>query len=105
MIVKVSKVFAKFMNQTAAEMGLNFHASVVEMSEPVYNYQVGNITGKWSDYNDKTDKFKAIMVEYPAACYACPLFFSTSRLNTLFNRYAVETYEDLKNMIREVCEI
>lgn len=105
MIVKVSKVFAKFMNQTAAEMGLNFRASVVEMSEPVYNYQVGNITGKWSDYNDKTDKFKAIMVEYPAHYYACPLFFSTSRLNILFNRYAVETYEDLKSMIRDICEI
>lgn len=105
MIVKVSKVFAKFMNQTAAEMGLNFRASVVEMSEPVYNYQVGNITGKWADYNYKTDKFKAIIVKYPADCYACPLFLSTVMLNALFNRYAVKTVEDLKNMIFEVCEI
>lgn len=105
MYIKVSKTFADFINKSAKEMNLNFRASVVELSENAYNWYIGNISGSWLDYNSKTGKYKAIIVEYPAAYYASPLYLTTSRLHTQFNRFGVKSVEDLKSMIRDICEI
>jgi hypothetical protein len=105
MYIKVSKVFADFINKSAKEMNLNFKASVVELSENAYNLTVADSWENWEDYNNRTGKFRAIMVEYPANYYACPVYLTTSRLASAFNRFGVKSVEDLKNMIRELCEI
>lgn len=99
MIIKASKVFAKFINETAKKNGLKFRASVVEFSDVLYNSMVGLYWSAYNDYNTKTGKFKAICIEYPPEYYAPLRYVSTNELNRLFNFYGVETVEDLENMI------
>lgn len=105
MKIQVSKVFAKFMNETFKENGLNYRAEVVTMPENLYHFHVGNVWGAWYDYDHTTGKYKAIRVEYPVNFYACPLYLTTSRLNNQYERFNVKTLEDLKRMLREICEI
>lgn len=105
MKIQVSKIFARFINETATETGAKFYAEVLEMSETAYKFNV-NIWGPdWIDYNPKTGKFKAIRVSYPPEFFAVPIYLTTENLNKAFTRYNVKTAADLKNMIREICEI
>jgi hypothetical protein len=99
MKIKVTKVFANFINETAKTNGLKFRASVVEFSDNLYNYFVGPYWSSYTDYNAKTGKYKAICIEYPPEYYAPLFYLSTHELNRLCNVNGVETADDLKALI------
>ena len=109
MKVKVSKVFADFINKTAKELGFKAEASVVKMSERAYRLNVGlsamldaQDTG---DYDWCEDEYKVIRVVYPEDYCACPQYLTTTSLNNEFNRRRVTTADELKAMVRSMCEI
>ena len=95
MIIKVSKVFANFINETAKEFGKKFHAEVVKFST----------FGDDIDYDCSTGRYRNIQVTYPYGYYAVPQYFSTGQLVREFRRRGVKTVEDLKKMIVDICEI
>lgn len=108
MQVKVSKVFAKFINATAKEMGFEAEASVVKLSEK----QMGWFMGSEAIYDamyygdfDRNGNYTAIKVIYPCEYYANPRFIGTMELVKEFNRRGCKTMQDLKNMIRDMVEI
>ena len=105
MKIKVSKAFAAFMNKTFKANGLNYRASVVELSERAYFLNVSGTWGDDLDYNINTGLFKAIRVEYPANYYACPLYLSTAGLVREFRSRGVTTFDALSAMIVDMCEI
>ena len=105
MIIKVSKVFAKFINETANKEGFKAYAEVITMPERSYNFMIGSDGFSWSDYNYKTGCFKVIRVSYPAEYYCSPVYLTTVQLNREFNRNAVETCDDLREMLRNMLEI
>ena len=96
MIVKVSKRFAKFINDTAKKFRKEFHADVVEVRE---------LWGDDADYNWETGMYKKIRLTYPSDYYACPQYLSTKYLNEEFRRRGVRTCEELEEMIVDLCEI
>ena len=109
MKVKVSKVFAKFINDTAKELGFKCKASVVTMSERGYRLNVGldamldaQDTG---DYDWAEDEYKVIRVAYPDEYYAMPQYMTTASLTKEFRRRSVSTADELKEMVRSMCEI
>ena len=108
MKIKVSKVFADFINKTAKEMNFAVSAKVVEFSENMYRLHVS--TDVWAaydynDYNVNNGKYKAIMLTYPENYCACANYLTTDQLTKEFRRLHVATVDDLKNMIRNLCEI
>ena len=107
MKVQVSKVFAKFINDTAKEMGFQAEASVVYMSTMGYQMNVGDpYDGEdGGDWDWEKSKFKAIQIVYPYEYYACPLYLSTKRLCAEFRRRGIKTMQELKEMIRDLVEI
>ena len=105
MQIKVSKTFAKFINQTARENGLKFEANYIEMGERFYNYYVGACWGSWHDYNAETGKYKVIQIVYPYDDHAATVQLSSARLWNLCDRYGVKTADDLKNMLIDVLSI
>ena len=105
MIIKVSKVFAKFINETANKEGFKANAIYSELSPLAYSHYVGDRLINIADYNSKTGKYKVIRVEYPAEYYCSPVFLTTVHLNREFNRNAVETVDDLRNMLRDMLEV
>ena len=62
MLVKVSKVFAAFMNETAAKMGFKASAEVVYLSERENCRIFGSWADNLGDYDYRTGKYKAIAV-------------------------------------------
>ena len=102
MKVKVSKVFAKWM---ASACGVS--AEVVTMNANQYRYLVGDEFDAIDagDYDYENLLFRAIMVTYPDDYYACPMYLSTARLNSEFRRRGIRTEEELKKMIKDLCEI
>lgn len=106
--VMVSKRFAKFINDTAKELGFEVCAEVVTLSPNQYKW---NVTLDYEnaydngDYDWANDEFKAIMLTYPETYYANPQFLTTHSLNREFERVGVESADDLKRMIRNMCEI
>lgn len=105
MIIKVSKVFAKFINETANKEGFKAYAEVITVPERSYDFMIGLDCFSWSDYDYKKDGFKVIRVSYPAEYYCCPVYLTTVQLNREFNRNAVETCDDLREMLRNMLEI
>lgn len=99
MIIKVSKRFAKFINETATERKVNFFAEVVEISPDRYSYTVGDLDSGEIDYNSQTGKIRTIKINYPVEYYANPVFVSTDDLTRNFRRYHVQDIEGLKDMI------
>lgn len=108
MKVKVSKTFAAYINKAAKELGFKVEASVVTMSGRAYKMNVSmdlyeaEGTG---DYDYVEDEAKAIRVEYPAEYYAMPKYITTAELNREYRRRRVETEQELKEMLREMCEV
>lgn len=109
MKVKVSKVFADFINKTTKELGIKCEAQVVTMSERGYRLNVGldamldaQDTG---DYDWAEDEYKVIRVCYPDGYYAMPQYLTTASLNKEFRRMGVTTADELKQMIKGMCEI
>jgi len=109
MKVKVSKVFAAFINKTAKELGFKAEAEVVTMSERGYRLNVG--LDAMLDAQDNGDydwgegEYRAIRVVYPEEYYACPQYLTTASLNKEFRRRGVTTADELKQMVRSMCEI
>lgn len=105
MNIRVSKVFADFINKTAA----NVEASMLKMSEGEYRMNLGGFAlwdaEQYGDYDWKTDKYKAIVVTYPSDYYACPRYISTKELDKEFKRRGVRDAEGLKAMIKDMVEI
>lgn len=109
MKVKVSKVFADFINKTAKELGFKAEASVVTMSERGYRLNVG-LDAMFDaqdngDYDWAEDEYKVIRVAYPDEYYAMPQYMTTASLTKEFRRRGVSTEEELQQMLREMCEI
>ena len=105
MLVKVSKVFAAFMNETAAKMGFKASAEVVYLSERENCRIFGSWADNLGDYDYRTGKYKAIAVTYPAEYYAVPVYFTSNDLNREFQRRGVSDWAGLQEMIRDLCEI
>lgn len=107
MKIQVSKIFAKFINETAKKKGFQAAAAVVDLSENQYRYFVGDVweADQYGDYNYRTGKYKAIIIEYPAAYYASPVYLTTAALNREYRRAGVRDLEGLENMIQDLLEI
>ena len=109
MKVKVSKVFANFINKTAKELGFKAEASVVTMSERGYRLNVGLDAALDAedngDYDWAEDEYKVIRVVYPDEYYARPTYLTTASLTKEFRRRGVSTADELKEMVRSMCEI
>ena len=109
MKVKVSKVFADFINKTAKELGFKAEASVVKMSEQMYRLHVGLKAmldaQDTDDYDWGEDEYKVIRVVYPDEYYACPQYLTTTALTKEFRRRGVTTVDELKEMVKSMCEI
>lgn len=108
MKVKVSKVFAAFINKAAKELGFKAEASVVTMSANAYKMNVSMDLFAAEDYGDydwTTGEVKAIRVDYPAEYYAMPRYLTTAELTKEYRRRHVSTEGDLKEMLRYMCEI
>lgn len=101
MKIKVSKVFAKFIETNCA--GLS--AEVVEMSENTYYYNVGSIWDAGDDYNPATGKFKAICVSYPPEWYAPNRYISTAQILEEFHRHNVTNATGLVDMLNNWLQI
>lgn len=104
MIIKVSKTFAKFINETSKMRGLGACAEVVEFSESAYRWNVSMHDG-FTDYNPNTGKYKAIQITFPADFYACPIYLTTEQLTREFRRYNVQNINDLRCMIQDLIEV
>ena len=110
MKIKVSKVFANYINQCAKEMGFKAEAYVETMSESRYGFCVGSVF-EAMDYGDcdmddeGRDVFKAIAISYPYDYYAPTKYLTTAQLNKEWRRRNGKTEQDLCEMIRELCEI
>ena len=109
MKIKVSKVFADFINKTAKELGFSAEASVVKMSERAYRLNVGlNAMLDADDYGDydwAEDEYKVIRVVYPEEYYACPQYLTTAMLINEYRRRGVSTIDELKLMLKDMLSI
>lgn len=110
MQIKVSKVFANYINKCAKEMGFKAEASVEKMGESQYGYCVGNVFDAMdfgdSDMNNEGQYvFKAIAISYPYDYYAPTKYLTTKRLLNEWRRRNGKTEQDCREMIRELCEI
>ena len=109
MKIKVSKVFADFINKTAKELGFSAEASVVTMSENAYRMNVGFgaqlDADDYGDYDWSTGKYKAIRVCYPDSYYAMPTYLTTAALQREYRSTNVSNVDGLKQMLRSMCEI
>lgn len=108
MKVKVSKVFADFINKTAKCLGFQAQASVVTMSERAYRVNVSTdiyAAEEHGDYDFVTGQAKAIRISYPDSYYAMPKYITTQELTREFRRRGVSTESELMQMVRNLCEI
>lgn len=106
MKIQVSKTFAKFINDTAKEMGFEAHAEVIALRSSAYTFATG--TDRWDgecDYNWDTDTYRVIEVSYPWDFYATRRFLTTYALNLEFRKRGVKTVDELKAMLRDMLEI
>lgn len=110
MKIKVSKVFANYINKCAKEMGFKAKASVEKMGKSQYGYCFGNVfdamdNGDCDMDDEGRDVFKAIAISYPYDYYAPTKYLTTKQLNKEWRRRSGKTEQDLREMIRELCEI
>lgn len=108
MKIKVSKVFAKFINDTAKQLGFKCEASVVTMGERGYRLNVGDPfdAEDYGDYDWATGEYKAIRLDYhPYGYYAMARYLTTAHLSREFRRRGVTTPDALREMLRDMCEI
>lgn len=106
MYIQVSKVFAKFINDTAKLRGFAARAEVVEVSENFYKWNV-DIFGPKSerDYNWQTGKYKVIAVEYPGEYYAPIRYLSTDELISEARAAGVHDIDSARDMLQALLEI
>lgn len=108
MKLKVSKVFANFLNKMAKDDELKIdHAEVRNFSEIGYEMNVGDAYDAEcnGDYNWKTDNYKALMIVYPDNYFACPMYLTTKRITNEAKRMRVNNQDELKKMLKNLIEI
>lgn len=106
MYVQVSKTFAAFINKTAKQKGFKARATVVEVSENFYKWNVDIFGPKSeSDYNWQTDKYKVIAVEYPGEYYAPVRYLSTDELITEARAAGVHDLASCQDMLYNLLAI
>lgn len=107
MKIKVSKVFADFINKTAKEANVNLYARVLSVSQSTYKACCGDVfdAEEYGDYDWETGKVRAIVITYPEADYANPRYVSTRELTMNFRRYGVKNVDGLKAMVLDMFEI
>ena len=109
MKIKVSKVFAKFINDTAKELGFKVKAKVMTMDFRQYLYFVGEEAmfdaEQTGDRDWLTGDYKVIQLIYPEDYYACPHYLTTAQLSREFQRRGVTTADELREMLRDMCEV
>ena len=106
MNIQVSKVFAKFINTTAKELGFEAHAEVIALRSSAYTFTTG--TDRWDgecDYDWEHDTYRVIEISYPYDFYATRKFLTTKELVSEFRERGVETAEELKEMLKDMLEI
>ena len=106
MNIQVSKVFAKFINTTAKELGFEAHAEVIALRSSAYTFATG--TDRWDgecDYDWEHDTYRVIEISYPYDFYATRKFLTTKELVSEFRERGVETAEELKEMLKDMLEI
>ena len=101
MKIKVTKVFAKFIEKNCP----NLSAEVVDMSHGAYSCNVGNIFDAGDDYDPATGKYKAICVSYPPEWYASPRYISTAQILDEFHRCNVTNVARLVAMLNNWLQI
>ena len=99
MRIKVSKVFAKAVNEIAEKYGKQFHAHV--RSRQLRQHE------NWcdADFNWDTNEVRELVVSYPSDYYACEQVFSTDEILAEYNRRNVRTWEQFEKMIIDLFEI
>jgi len=109
MNIQVSKVFAKYINKVAKEMGFECEASVVWLNQKQMYAFMGTEAMfdavDYGDYDLQLVTYKAIKILYPYEYYACPQFIGTAMLMREWKRRNGKTEQDLKDMLREMIEI
>lgn len=106
MYIQVSKVFARFINEAAKLRGFSVRASVIEVTETFYKWNV-DIFGPRDDrdYNWATGKYKVIAVEYPGEYYAPVRYLSTDELIKEARAANVRTIEGARDMLQDLLSI
>ena len=104
MQIKVSKVFAKFINETAKENGLRFKATIELIKPKFYTFYTGSYPC-YEDFDFKAERFKTLCISYPADYYANEVYLSTDQIINEFRKRNIKTLEDLKQMILDLFEI
>lgn len=99
MKVKVSKVFADFVNETAKEFGKCFHAYVRKRRVSVWS----NFCD--ADYDWETSMQRELVVGYPIDYYAGERVVHTDELLAEFNRRGVKDWAGLQQMVIDMFEI
>ena len=99
MQVKVSKVFAKAVNEIAEKYGKRFHAEL--RTRQARDWE------NWceQDYDWSTNEVRELVVTYPAEYYACEKCWRTDQILAEFNRRGVKTWEQFERMIVDMFEI
>lgn len=118
MKIKVTKVFANYLNKLAKQGVLDIdHAEVKTFSERQYELNVGDpwdadeygdCTEDWVQHGDDFNfepVYKAIVVFYPDSYYAMPKCISTELLVTTAKWRKVTTEEELKEMLKDLINI
>lgn len=103
MQVKVSKTFAKYVNQFVQETGLAEEAAYREVS-PI-NYPGGAREAVFNGDTTPKGKCKVIEVFYKASDYACPTTLTTGYLISESHRRNIKTEADLKEMLEDLIAI
>lgn len=111
MKIKVSKVFANYLNKLAKQGVLDIdHAELKTFSERQYELNVGDpMDAEYygdEDFDDDGNLvYKAIVVFYPDSYYAMPKCISTELLVTTAKWRKVTTEEELKEMLKDLINI
>lgn len=101
MKIKVSKVFADFINENCRNMS----ARIIKLSQSNYAWTVGDPWENAADYDYNTGHFKAIEITYPANCYAVPQYLTTGVLCKEFRRRNVRDIAGLVDMLHDMLDI
>lgn len=107
MNIQVSKAFAKHIESIKNDLRIE-SAEVVKVSEQQYRWYICTDTyqaERYGDYDPRTGKFKAIMIEYPADYCSSPRYLTTAELTKEFRVRNVKTMEELNKMLKDMIEI
>ena len=105
--IKVSQPFARYINETAKELGFRVEAAVEQFTRQQYLLSAGEPEDAeaYGDYVPANGLYKAIVLAYPQNFYAAPRHLTTKRLLDEFRRRRVGNEQELKRMLRDLCEI